>query len=136
MPPVSIPLRKARLLLAFLAMNAGRCESRERLANLFWSDRSDEQARASLRQALTALRASIGEIGSDLIIVSANGVGIAAEGLTTDISELERAARSTDPGILRSLSTLYGGELLASEIIREPIFADWVSTEREACDSG
>jgi len=128
---LAIPLRKARLLLAFLAVNAGRSESRERLASLFWSDRSDEQARASLRQALATLRAAIGEIGSDLIRFTTGGVRCAAEGLITDVGEFERAARSMDLEGVGPLSTRYRGELLAGEIIREPLFADWLSAERE-----
>jgi DNA-binding SARP family transcriptional activator len=47
---LTLPTRKDRLLLAYLAMSAGRPQSRERLAGLLWGDRGDSQARDSLRQ--------------------------------------------------------------------------------------
>src|SRR5215470_5516207 len=48
--------RKARALLAYLALPAGRTHSRDKLASLLWGDTGDEQARQSLRQTLVALR--------------------------------------------------------------------------------
>lgn len=48
--------RKARALVAWLAMHPDRPASRERLAGLLWGDRGEEQARASLRQVLFELR--------------------------------------------------------------------------------
>src|SRR5215813_2330366 len=52
--------RKIRGLLACLALSSGTAWPREKLMALLWSDRSDEQARASLRQALAELRRALG----------------------------------------------------------------------------
>ena len=51
-PVVDLPTRKARALLAFLALRPGQPVARERLASLLWSDRGEEQARASRRPSL------------------------------------------------------------------------------------
>ena len=59
---ISLPTRKAEALLAYLAMAPGRAHPREALYNLLWSDRSDEQARNSLRHALSALKKALSEI--------------------------------------------------------------------------
>jgi DNA-binding SARP family transcriptional activator/TolB-like protein len=48
--------RKARAVLAYLASQPGQRFSRDRMASLFWGDRGDAQARASLRQALLEIR--------------------------------------------------------------------------------
>ncbi|MCX7631121.1 MAG: hypothetical protein N2038_12850, partial [Geminicoccaceae bacterium] len=48
--------RRTRGLLAVLALADRAAATRERLAGLLWPDRSEEQARASLRQALRELR--------------------------------------------------------------------------------
>lgn len=48
--------RKARALLAYLALHPGKAISRERLTGLLWGDRAEEQARGSLRQTLFELR--------------------------------------------------------------------------------
>ena len=43
-------------LLGFLAVNLGKPCSRELLISIFWEDRFNDQARQSLRQALSTLR--------------------------------------------------------------------------------
>src|SRR5262245_17131665 len=53
--------RKVRALLACLALSPGSPWPREKLMALLWSDRAEEQARASLRQALADLRRVLGE---------------------------------------------------------------------------
>ncbi len=51
-----VPGRKCQALLAYLAAKPGQDVSRDTLCGLIWGDRGDEQARASLRQALAVLR--------------------------------------------------------------------------------
>jgi len=48
--------KKARALIAFLAVAPEKLSSRAELIALLWSDRGHEQARASLRQCLFELR--------------------------------------------------------------------------------
>ena len=52
---LNLSTRKAEVLLAYLALTPGSRHPRERLVNLLWSDRSEEQARNSLRQCLSAI---------------------------------------------------------------------------------
>ena len=59
-PFLVLPTRKAEMLLAYLALPAGYAHSRDKLAALLWGDRQDAQARASLRNAIAALRAVLG----------------------------------------------------------------------------
>ena len=60
---VQISNRKARALIAYLALTPNNTESRERLAGLLWSDRAEEQARGSLRQTLKQIRLLFADIG-------------------------------------------------------------------------
>ena len=62
-PSLDLPTKKTQLLLSFLALNAGEPQPREKLASLLWSDRGDEQARHSLRDALSGLRKALGAAG-------------------------------------------------------------------------
>lgn len=48
--------RKARGIIVYLASRVNARVSRERLAGMFWGDRGESQARASLRQALLEIR--------------------------------------------------------------------------------
>src|SRR5262245_22422008 len=60
--PVDISAKKNRALLAALALSPLGWIFRERLADLLWSDRADEQARSSLRQSLISLRVQIAHV--------------------------------------------------------------------------
>lgn len=67
---VPIKSRKARALLAYLALPPGKPRSREQIMALLWSDRGDQQARSSLRQALSGLRKDLGEKGLSALRVT------------------------------------------------------------------
>ena len=65
-----LPLgRKTRGLLAILALSGRRPVLRLRLAELLWSRRSEEQARASLRQEIHRLLEALAPVGADVITV-------------------------------------------------------------------
>ncbi|MEM7614207.1 MAG: tetratricopeptide repeat protein [Pseudomonadota bacterium] len=57
--PVAVASQRAQALLAVLALEPGHRMTRSRLATLLWGDRAEEQARASLRQELSALRRTL-----------------------------------------------------------------------------
>ena len=48
--------RKARAIVGYLAVQADQSVNRDRLIDLFWSDRSESRARGSLRQCLLQIR--------------------------------------------------------------------------------
>ena len=52
---LKLSTRKARVLLAFLIVEADRWHTPDRLAGLLWSDRQQAQARHSLTQALSTI---------------------------------------------------------------------------------
>lgn len=54
--------RKARAIIAFLAVHANSCVSREQLLELLWGDRGETQARDSFRQALHEIRSKCGSL--------------------------------------------------------------------------
>ena len=58
-PVISFPRKKAQALLAYLALQPGRAQARDKLAALLWGEASEERARHSLRQALVVLRQAI-----------------------------------------------------------------------------
>ncbi|MCR9108618.1 hypothetical protein [Marivita sp. XM-24bin2] len=57
--PLSGLSRRAQGMLAYLASQPGMRAERGALADLLWSDRSDAQARASLRQELSVIRKTL-----------------------------------------------------------------------------
>lgn len=113
--------RKARALLAYLALQAGRPVSREKLATLLWEDKSDAQSRASLRQALAAIRRVEG--AQPLILADAESCALAPD-ITVDVVELARL------GNAEARAAAHGGELLDGFTLPEAGFSAWLATER------
>src|SRR5215204_6707828 len=66
--------RKARAVLALLALTPTRRRSRSALQDKLWSDRGPEQGAASLRQALTEIRRAFGERYRDCLVGDIRGV--------------------------------------------------------------
>jgi DNA-binding SARP family transcriptional activator len=116
------------MLLAYLAEPPGRRHPRDALAALLWGDRQDEQARASLRAALSDLCRALGK---DALVIDQDRVSLDADCVTTDCGSL-RAAAAT-PQEVGGISEIYPGEfLLGIEHESEP-FTDWLRERRAAC---
>ena len=84
--------RKTRALLAIVALAKGPM-TRARLTDLLWGDRGEEQAKASLRQALYELREFT---GAGLLTANRDTVAAGPKRLWTDIGEIETADRPAD----------------------------------------
>ncbi|MFD2250325.1 BTAD domain-containing putative transcriptional regulator [Pseudochelatococcus lubricantis] len=117
----SVPLtEKLALLAGYLATSTTRGRRRGQIAEQLWPDRGEEQARGSLRNALSRLRA----IG---IGVSTDGDVVALAHLPTDIAQLAEAALApvdVDTAMALSSPFLDGIEAPGSEI------HDWLVFER------
>jgi adenylate cyclase len=117
---------KSRALLAYLACNAGKPHSREKLIGLLWGERFDQQARQSLRQSLSTLR---GILGADLIEADRNEVSLNDE-LRSDVSAFVNLAVSKNREHLAEALRLYQGPLLNGFSLSENAFVDWLTAER------
>lgn len=125
-----LPTAKIRLLAAYLALSAGQFQARSKLCALFWEDRAADQARASLRNALAAIRAILGD---HVLIANRETVMLDANFVLTDVSELEGlvARNSAKAGVetARRLSAefLEGLAVLGEEL------SEWIEFERTRC---
>ena len=81
---LALSTRKDRLLLAYLALNAGRPLARDRLSGLLWGDRGESQARDSLRQSLAAIRQAFRQVDLDPIQSERESVSFNAAGIEID----------------------------------------------------
>src|SRR3954454_18485317 len=70
--------RRARALLAYLALNPGP-HPRGALAARFWPDVRDDSARTSLRSALASLRRALGPDGAAHLLAARERVGLVGE---------------------------------------------------------
>lgn len=125
---VHLPTRKCRALFVYLALNAGKRFPRGHLASLLWSNQGDRLARQSLRQALFAIRSSIGD---SIISTDSEYAAIADSEISTDAHDFELLARSKTSGAAERATNLYRGALLVDHETSQPTFDDWLFFERE-----
>ena len=114
--------RKARALLAALALARHRRSSRARLARLLWGGSDPEQARGSLRQTLARLRRA----GVTIETPELDSVAL-PEAIDTDVDAFRAAlARGDAAEAIRR----YRGDLMEGQAFRDPSIEDWLEAER------
>ena len=117
------PGAKALALLAYLSLEP-RPHTREALADLLWGESPEMEARASLRQALRQLRASLGDgVRCDRRVVAL------AEPVRCDVAEFLLQAESNP----EAAAAIDIPRFLAGFSIRHaPQFDDWVAETRSS----
>ena len=120
------PGRKTRALLAILALSLPRPVLRSRLAELLWSRRPEEQARASLRQEIHRLLEVLSPSGGDILSINRDSLALRSGVAWVDVEEVLRA-RTDNPAPL----ALLDGELLEELDGVDPAFDMWLHAERE-----
>ncbi|TVQ56474.1 MAG: hypothetical protein EA355_06775 [Rhodobacteraceae bacterium] len=83
---------RAQAVIAMLALGPTEGVARAEAARTIWSEVTPERARASLRQALRALRASLDVAGLSGLLDAGPSLRLAAHGYETDVGDVLRAA--------------------------------------------
>jgi len=118
--------RKTRALLAILALSSPRPVLRSKLAELLWSRRPEEQARASLRQEIHRLLEALNPVGAQIMSVQRDHLTLRPGTVWVDVEEVLRASTSKPQAL-----TLLDGELLEDLDGVDPSFDQWLAGERE-----
>ena len=128
---VELPGQKDRALLAILALSPGATHSRDKLASLLWGDRGDQQARDSLKHALTRLRQCLQSTDPPPIVADRQAVRLDPTAVTIDVATFERLLKDGTPQALEQAAALYRGDLLDGFALRDAAFEDWLLMERQ-----
>src|SRR5262245_29761586 len=128
---VRVKSRKSRAVLAFLALNENRHETRERLVGLFWSESEEHKARASLRQTLRELRQTLSEVGYDGLQTEKLAIEIDPKRLEVDLWAVMREAEQhhAHPLLLNALRA--AESVLAGFEDIDPEFRGWLLAKRQ-----
>lgn len=110
---------KARALLAMLCRTEDHCRPRRWLESRLWSDRGQEQASGSLRQALSELRKALGPLADHL---QSDRDCVRLVRFETDLGRDPEAAR---------LALAGGREFMEGIDILDPAFGVWLAEERQ-----
>ena len=123
-PVTGFNSRKVAALLVYLA-STRHDHPREVLAEMLWEGRTQAQALANLRVALTSLRQTAG----DFVLITRE----TAEMHPDAAWELDSAAFEDHlaVGRLSEALDLYQGDFLAGFYVDSPAFEDWAALERE-----
>jgi DNA-binding SARP family transcriptional activator len=127
--PVTLPTRKALLLLAILVVEGG--QTRERLTALLWPEADEERGRTNLRRTLAYLRDGIGR-EREPVLASREGLA-PGKGLRSDLDRV-RAAAAGKPDLdrLAAAAAAWRGDFLAGLQPEGEELDAWVSRQREA----
>ncbi len=121
--------RKAGVLLGVLALSPDGTVARDRMAELLWSDRGEEQARGSLRQALAEIRAGpLG--GADAVAIGRDVVALVPGRVTTDVAAILSACEVGDARDLARQMAGVDGVLLNGCDGLSPGLDQWLRVER------
>jgi DNA-binding SARP family transcriptional activator len=128
---VPVLSRKARAMMAYLALQSGHSQSREKLAALLWGANSETQARMNLRQALSAIRKTMQASGAGRFVTDGDNITLSLDDLDFDVARFEALAAGSIAEDLEQALVVYRGDLLDGFGLKEEPFEDWLRVERE-----
>lgn len=114
--------RKSRAIMAMLAVAPRGSRSRVWLRDKLWSDRAEDQASASLRQALLDIRTALGPKAARALTADKHTVSLDLEIVHVDALE----AAKGEGGVGATENFLEGID------VRDPEFEDWLTLERQS----
>lgn len=127
--PIRLHSRKLDSLLAYVAMGPGQGRSRETLATLLWDRSGEDQARASLRQALAVLRKSIDTPQGHLLVADRDRIALSPDGVWVDADAFQRLIAEGTIEALQQAVSLYRGRFLDGTSLPSSAFEEWVRGE-------
>jgi DNA-binding winged helix-turn-helix (wHTH) protein len=128
---VPVATKKARALLAFLALHPGQPQVRPRLAGLLWGDSGELQASVSLRQTLSLLRRALDTPDARALVTAGDTVVLAGASIAVDVAEFHQLITAGSHEDLEQAAALYQGDLLDGFSVHAPEFEDWLAVERQ-----
>ena len=123
---IRLPTKNARALLAYLAVQPGRPQVREKLMALLWGERSDKQARHSLNQTLVQIRKAVPGTDGGFLESDRESVTFVPGSIDVDVLKFRALVAEGSGAAVAS----YKGTFLDGLGIREASFDDWLSAQR------
>jgi len=123
--------RKAKALLAYLALSDNAQDTRERLVGLLWSESDEDRARASLRQAVHEIRSTCEAAGFHGFRVDKQALALERGCFRCDVHDiLDAAARGTVHSRLLETQRI-SDTLLESLGSIDPALHSWALAKRQ-----
>ncbi len=107
----TLPGKKDRAVLAFLAAHPGRAIARDRIVELVWPNSMEGSGRASLRQSLSSIRKALGS--DDLLTANRDAIVLSPESTTSDVEKLSDTLSDIDQGVVAPMAN---GEMFLDDL--------------------
>ena len=127
---VVIKGKKNAALLASILLDPAKRIKRGDAQALLWSQRSPDQAKASLRQSLSELREQLGSFSNVELITNRLEISLALNSIELDVEEIIGVAASDNIKDKIRFADHCEGEFLKGLKILDPAFEDWVYSRR------
>lgn len=127
---LSLPSRKARLLLALIAASPEKQIPRALAATLLW-DGDEDRSRHSLRQELSALKRALGTADAALIVRDGL-IGLDRGRINVDLDELSAALKLDQVDALASAAKCWRGDFGLDLDARGGQIEQWLREQRAA----
>lgn len=130
--PVDVVSHKAKAVLGYLAVGEQAAETRERLVGLFWSEASEANARASLRQVLHEIRVVFQAAGFDGLLADKRSIALERARIKVDLHEIVEMAQAGKVHPRFHETARLAETLLAEFEDVDPAFRLWLLAKRQA----
>ncbi|MGE0577631.1 MAG: BTAD domain-containing putative transcriptional regulator [Reyranella sp.] len=129
---VDVVSHKAKAVLGYLAVGEQGVETRERLVGLFWSEASEANARASLRQVLHEVRVVFQAAGFDGLQADKRSIALERALVKVDLHEIVEMAQAGKVHRRFRETARLPETLLAEFEDVDPAFRLWLLAKRQA----
>ncbi|WP_095084536.1 BTAD domain-containing putative transcriptional regulator [Mesorhizobium sophorae] len=129
--PLWLTGKRGPAIIAYLARCPGMAATRERLADLLWSDSDSEHSRNSLRQTLSVLRRDLSRAGVDILHSRRELIGLRPDAVRVDVEEFESGLSARSAPELETALAHYTGPFLDGVYLGSNAFDDWAAAERD-----
>lgn len=123
--------RKARAIFGYLALTPAGDEPREKLAGLFWSEFSENKARATLRQAIHEFREALQQVGCSAVVSGRMTVGLRPGSYTVDLDEILAVVAGREAPEMLLHQERLAESLLSGYDDLDPAFHVWLMARRQ-----
>ena len=122
---------KSTALLNILALSPNHICTRERLLGLLWGSRSQQQAQASLRQALSEIRKALNSDDIIALITDRTNVKLDTDLVEVDATCCTDLLRSADRSSHEKAAGIIIGEFTTPTSINEEYYDEWVAHQHD-----
>jgi len=130
---VTLPGKRERVFLAYLALSPNGRQPRRKLVTLLWGEGADETSLENLRTSIFNLRKALGDAEHRIVASEDRDIVLDTSTFEVDVLDLRRLAAAPGMAELQGAAQLYAGDFLEGLGIESEEFESWRREEATRC---